>query len=104
MLDSTNVSDETARVVGPRLPLAGDGLLDDALLDEMVARVRADGARLTGPGGFLSEMVKAVLDRGLQAELTEHLGYDAGDPAGNLSGNSRNGSSRKTVQTEIGPV
>jgi putative transposase len=119
MLDSTNVSDGTgraARAAGvPRLPLSGDGpvvdasaavheLLDDTLLDEMVAKVRADGARLTGPGGFLSQMVKAVLERGLQAELTEHLGYDAGDPAGNLTGNSRNGSSRKTVQTEIGPV
>jgi putative transposase len=104
---------------GPRLPLSaqlsGDApavdasatvraVVDDALLDEMVARVRADGARLTGPGSFLSEMVKAVLERGLQAELTEHLGYEARDPAGNLTGNSRNGSSPKTVQTEIGPI
>jgi putative transposase len=101
-------------VVSPRLPLA-DGpvgsaspavkaLLDDALLDEMVARVRADGARLTGPGSFLSEMCKAVLERGLQAELGEHLGYGKHDPAGRGSGNSRNGTSAKTVQTEIGPI
>jgi transposase-like protein len=102
-------------VVSPRLPLAADGavvsaapavkaLLDERLLDEMVARVRADGARLTGPGSFLSELCKAVLERGLQAELGEHLGYDKHDPAGRGSGNSRNGTSPKTVQTEIGPI
>jgi putative transposase len=101
-------------VISPRLPLA-DGmaapaapavkaLLDEQLLDQMVARVRADGARLTGPGSFLSEMCKAVLERGLAAELGEHLGYDRHDPAGRGSGNSRNGTSPKTVQTEIGPV
>jgi putative transposase len=37
---------------------------------------------LTGEGGFLPEMIKAVLERGMQAELTDHLGYDKGDPAG----------------------
>src|SRR5690242_17864421 len=123
--DTAGESDD--RVAVPRLPLSGQlsgqlsaelspdapavdlsatvkAVLDDQLLDEMVARVRADGARLTGPGSFLSEMVKAVLERGLQAELSEHLGYEARDPAGNLTGNSRNGSSRKTVQTEIGPI
>jgi transposase-like protein len=49
-------------------------------------------------------MLKAVLERGLQTELTEHLGYDKHDPAGNGSGNSRNGTTAKTVLTEIGPV
>ena len=38
--------------------------------------------RLTGEGGFIPELVKAVLERGLQAELTDHLGYEQGDPAG----------------------
>ena len=40
-------------------------------------------------------MVKAVLERGLAAELTEHLGYERGDPAGRGSPNSRNGSTRR---------
>ncbi|MEO3781629.1 IS256 family transposase [Micromonospora sp. B11E3] len=73
-------------------------------MDAMLAQVKGDGLRLTGPGGFLSELVKAVLERGLQAELTEHLGYAKHDAAGNGSGNSRNGSTAKTVQTEVGPV
>jgi putative transposase len=79
-------------------------LFDDQLLDQMVARVRADSGRLTGVGGFLTEMLKAVLERGLAAELTEHLGYGKHDPAGNGSGNSRNGTTPKTVLSEVGPV
>ena len=47
--------------------------------------------QLTGQGGFLPEMIKAVLERGLAAELTDHLGYEQGDPAGRGSPNSRNG-------------
>ena len=59
---------------------------------------------MTGPGGFLPEMIKAVLERGLAAELTDHLGYEQGDPAGRGSPNSRNGYTPKTVSAEIGPV
>ncbi|MFV2013736.1 MULTISPECIES: IS256 family transposase, partial [unclassified Micromonospora] len=79
-------------------------LIDKQALDALLAQVKGDGLRLTGPGGFLSELVRAVLERGLQAELTEHLGYARRDASGNGSGNSRNGSTAKTVQTEIGPV
>ncbi|GAA1747678.1 IS256 family transposase [Luedemannella helvata] len=112
---------EPDRVASPSLPLAGvehppataerekvsdtvRSLLDDQLLDQLVARMRSEGTRLTGPGGFLTEMLKAVLERGLAAELTDHLGYDKHDPAGNGSGNSRNGSTSKTLLTEVGPV
>jgi hypothetical protein len=49
-------------------------------------------------------MVKAVLERGLAAELTEHLGYERGDPAGRGSPNSRNGTTPKTLATEVGDV
>ena len=45
-------------------------------------RVDAGGLALTGDGGFLPEIIKAVLERGLAAELTGHLGYEKGDPAG----------------------
>ena len=105
MGSSAVISDVDDRVTGQvaRLPLSdvrdfsGDAaatvrsVLDDELLDQMVSRMRDDGVRLTGPGGFLTELLKAVLERGLAAELTEHLGYDKHDPAGHLSGNSRNG-------------
>ena len=39
---------------------------------------------------LIPEMIKAVLERGMQAELTDHLGYEEGAPAGRGSGNSRN--------------
>jgi putative transposase len=81
-----------------------DTLIDEAWLDAAVAQLRSDGARLTGPDGFLTRMVKQVLERGLRAELTEHLGYAKHDPAGHHSGNSRNGTTPKTVNSEVGPV
>ena len=52
-------------------------LMDDRLLDELLERSRdaAGGLRLTGEGSMLGELVKAVLERALEAELTAHLGY-----------------------------
>jgi putative transposase len=63
-------------------------LADDAWLDELIDRADEGGVRLTGEGGFLAELVKAVLERGLATELSDHLGYDKGDPAGRGSPNT----------------
>jgi putative transposase len=79
-------------------------MVEAGLLDHLMAKVDADGLALTGQGGLLPELVKAVLERGLQSELTDHLGYEKGDPAGRGSANSRNGSTSKTLATEIGDV
>jgi putative transposase len=70
----------------------------------VLSEVGPDGLRLTGEGGFLPQLVKAVLERGLQAELSDHLGYERGDPAGRGSGNSRNGTTPKTLVTEVGEI
>ena len=59
---------------------------------------------MVGPGGLLTGLTKTVLETALEAEMTEHLGYDKHDPAGRNGGNSRNGTRTKTVLTEIGPV
>jgi putative transposase len=83
---------------------AVEELVDAGLLDELMAKIDAGDLQLTGEGGFLPEMIKAVLERGLAAELTEHLGYEKGDPAGRGSPNSRNGSTPKTLATEVGEV
>ena len=79
-------------------------LAEAGLLDRVMAGAESGELTLTGEGGFLPEMVKAVLERGLAAELTGHLGYEKGDPAGRGSANSRNGTTPKTLATEIGPV
>lgn len=83
---------------------AVEQLVDAGLLDELMAKVDAGDLQLTGEGGFLPEMIKAVLERGLAAELSEHLGYEKGDPAGRGSPNSRNGTTPKTLATEVGDV
>ncbi len=79
-------------------------MIEAGLLDDVMARADAGELRLTGEGGFLPEMIKAVLERGLAAELTGHLGYEKGDPAGRGSPNSRNGSSPKTLASEVSDV
>jgi putative transposase len=79
-------------------------LFDEEMLDRLMAATDERGVALTGEGGFLPEMVKAVLERGMQAELSDHLGYEKGEPAGRGSGNSRNGTTPKTVASEVGDV
>jgi putative transposase len=97
-----------AAAAGPadRVPLRQ--LMDDRLLDALLDRSRdeAGGLRLTGEGSMLGELVKAVLERALEAELTAHLGYGRGERAGHGGGpaNYRNGTIAKTVQTGVGPV
>jgi len=96
MLEATT-STGTAGGPGSGRPLA-------ELAGELMARAHADGVSLVGPGGLLAGLTKTVLEAALEAEMTEHLGYEAHDPAGHHSGNSRNGVRSKTVLTDIGPV
>jgi transposase-like protein len=74
------------------------------LAQELVAAARADGVELVGPAGLLTGLTRTVLETALDAEMSEHLGYDKHDAAGRDGGNSRNGTRTKTVLTEIGPV
>jgi putative transposase len=74
------------------------------LARQLVEQARADGVDLVGPGGLLTGLTKTVLETALDAELSEHLGYDRHDPTGRNGGNSRNGTRAKTVLTEVGPV
>jgi putative transposase len=74
------------------------------LAQELVEQARAEGVELVGAGGLLTRLTKSVLETALEAEMTEHLGYDKHDPMGRNGANSRNGTRTKTVVTEIGPV
>ena len=73
-------------------------------LDELYSLIDAGEVKLEGKDGLIQQLIKAGLERGLQAELGEHLGYDKGDPEAALFANSRNGSSAKTVATSVGDV
>ena len=75
---------------GPAERLAG--MLSPQAIDSLLADAEAAGTAIDGPDGLLARMTKAVLERALDVEIADHLGYESGDPAGNGSGNSRNGS------------
>jgi len=77
---------------------------DAQLLAALVGRAAAGGLSLAGEGGFLQQMTKLVLEAGLEAEMSAHLGYDRHAAEGRDGGNSRNGVRAKTVLTEVGPV
>lgn len=81
-----------------------EALRASGAVDGLLAQIDSGQVTLTGEGGLLPGLIKLALERGLAAELTEHLGYDKGDPAGRALPNARNGSTPKTVQTEAGPV
>jgi putative transposase len=83
---------------------AAQELIASGALDALFERIDAGGVQLTGDGGLLPGMLKAALERGLQAELADHLGYDKGDPDARFFANSRNGTTPKTVATEVGDV
>ncbi|MGH7429427.1 MAG: IS256 family transposase [Candidatus Methylomirabilaceae bacterium] len=79
-------------------------LLSPSAIDSLLADVEASGMGLDGAQGLFSRMTKAVLERALQIEMADHLGYEKGDASGHGSGNSRNGSTGKSVITNSGPV
>lgn len=80
-----------------------ESLKASGALDEIFARIDA-GEPLTGHEGLLKGMLKASLERGLEVELSDHVGYDRGDLDASMFSNSRNGSFSKTVASEIGDV
>lgn len=79
------------------------GVLAPETVDALVKEAHANGGAV-GIQDLLNQMTKAVLERALETEMTRHLGYEKGDPAGSGTGNSRNGRSSKTVSTMNGPV
>jgi putative transposase len=73
------------------------------LLDELLAEY-ANPEDLTGPDGLLKRLTGALVERALQAELTDHLGYEPNAAEGQGTGNSRNGAGKKTLRTDQGNV
>ena len=82
----------------------GDEVDPQQLAEQLLAQAKTQGVDLVGPDGLLNRLTRSVLETALEAEMSEHLGYDKHDPAGRTGGNSRNGTRAKTVLTEIGPV
>ncbi|WP_375336049.1 IS256 family transposase [Nocardia sp. SYP-A9097] len=93
---------DTDAVARPRKPKTT--AVDVELVEQLVAQARASGLQLTGEGGLLGQLTKMVVESALNGEITDHLGYDQGDPAGRGTPNSRNGTRSKTIVTDVGPV
>ena len=87
----------------PATEAAGEAAMRD-WAELLVARARTEGVELTGEDGLLTGLVRQVLQTGLEVEMAEHLGYERHAVGGRGSGNSRNGTTPKTVKTEIGQV
>ena len=101
MMDSMTDS----RDVSPVSPSGQDvveELAASGALDGLFARIDAGEVEMTGTGGLIPGLIKAALERGLAAELTDHLGYEKGAPEAAEHVNSRNGHTPKTVAPRSG--
>jgi putative transposase len=77
--------------------------IDPKLIDQLLGDYKKP-EDIIGENGLLKQLTKAVLERALKAELTDHLGYDKHDPVGYKSGNSRNGKTTKKLKGEFGEI
>ena len=77
--------------------------IDLKLIDKLLADYKKP-EDIIGENGLLKQLTKALLERAMQAEITEPLGYEKHDPAGHNSGNSRNGATTKTLKGDFGEV
>lgn len=77
--------------------------INEKVIDELLRECKSPW-EIVGEDGLLKQLTKAVLERALEAEMSVHLGYDKHEPAGRGSGNSRNGSSTKSLQGDFGEI
>ena len=77
--------------------------IDPKIIDELLKSYEKP-ADLLGDGGIVDQLAKALIERALQGELTHHLGYEKHSVEGCGSGNSRNGTSRKTLKGKRGQI
>src|SRR6056297_1405999 len=75
--------------------------ISEKLLDELM-RSYQKPEDLLGENGLLKQLTKALVERAMQGEITEHLGYEKHSSTGLKSGNSRNGTSNKTIKSDLG--
>jgi putative transposase len=94
-----------ARRRDPRPELAAEvkALLPDELIDELLAGARTE-QEIAGRGGLLGQLTKRLVERAMEVELTDHLGYEPHQEPPGGAGNTRNGSTSKTLITESGEV
>ncbi len=80
----------------------GDGISDE-VIDELLAGAKTE-EEIAGPGGLLAQLTKRLVERAMEVELTDHLGYEPHQEPPGGAGNTRNGTTPKTLVTEHGRV
>ena len=104
-VDGVESSAPLAVIVDSEAAAKAAGLLAPEAIDALLADADRRGLAVDGPGGLIQQMNGAVLERALETEMAEHLGYERGRaPEGASAGNHRNGHTSKTVITTAGPV
>src|SRR4051812_4193687 len=83
--------------------LPGGGRISDEVIDELLGGASTE-EEIVGPGGLLAELTQRLVERAMDAELTDHLGYEPHREPPGGAGNTRNGGTPKTLLTEHGPV
>jgi putative transposase len=109
--DETAVTEKPSRTAARRAErtqapgtLAAAELAASGALDGLFAQIDSGDLELTGDGGFIPALIKTALERGLAVELSDHLGYEKGAPEAAAFANSRNGTTPKTVASQVGDV
>ena len=77
--------------------------LPDDVVDELLAGAKTE-EEIVGPGGLLSQLTKRLVERALEVEITDHLGYERHQEPPGGTANTRNGSTAKRLVTEHGEV
>jgi putative transposase len=103
LIDEAVASAADRRALRQALGVPSDRRISNEVIDELLAGASTE-QEIAGPGGLLAELTKRLVDRAMEVELTDHLGFEPHlEPAGG-TGNTRNGSTPKTLVTEHGPV
>ena len=77
--------------------------INEELLDQLIAGYQKP-EDLLGENGLLKQLTKRLIERAMQAELADHLGYAKNDSSGKNTGNSRNGTSKKRIKGDFGEI
>ena len=81
-----------------------ESCVDEVAIRKLAQKIAKDIKTETDLGDFSKLLKKIVVETALDAELTNHLGYDKNDAKGNGSGNSRNGKSKKRLKGDHGDI
>jgi len=107
-LGSGLVDEAVERAAGRRrvrqaLRMPSDRRISNEVIDELLAGASTE-EEIAGPGGLLAELTKRLVERAMEVEITDHVGYEPHQEPPGGAGNTRNGSTPKTLITEHGKV